>query len=348
MHSHGCVSQHRFQPSRGHNQRFAGALHHVPEFAEHAHLHLLVVAGDAEIRPALDVLIVYLEVRECRTEVRAPVHQAVVTIDEALLMEADESLLYGPHQQLIHGKAFPRPVHACGNLPELGAYAAAILLLPSPNTLQELLTAEIVPRKLLLLVEQPLHDTLRGDARMVGAGHPEGHVATHAVPTCERVLDAVTECVAEVQIARDIGRRDHHDEPLGLCGVFRLGGVRGEKAFLLPPRTPSGFHGDGVIACNHLGGSVLLLPQWRIHCGRRWLLPRCSLRLRFLVGFAGAWLAPLRLFLHHLPRFLAFLGLLRLAFCTKRFPGGRSASPIASNIATSPAAIRRSEQLIVI
>mmetsp|Transcript_78936 Transcript_78936/g.239455 ORF Transcript_78936/g.239455 Transcript_78936/m.239455 type:complete len:678 (-) Transcript_78936:103-2136(-) len=348
VHGHGHVAQHRLQPGRGHDQEVAAALHRVLELAEHADLHLVVIARDGEECLAWDVLVVHLKVGEGRPQVRAPVHQSVVAVNEALVVEADEGLLHGPRQQAVHGEPLPRPVHAGGDPAELGADLVAVLLLPGPDALQELLAAEVVPRDLLRLVEQPLHDALRRDARVVGARHPQGHVAAHPVPAREGVLDGPSQRVAQVQDARDVGRGDHHDEPLGLCGVFRLGGVRGEKAFLLPPRTPSGFHGDGVIACNHLGGSVLLLPQWRIHCGRRWLLPRCSLRLRFLVGFAGAWLAPLRLFLHHLPRFLAFLGLLRLAFCTKRFPGGRSASPIASNIATSPAAIRRSEQLIVI
>ena len=46
------------------------------------------------------------------------------------------------------------------------------------------------------------------DARMVGAGHPEGVVAAHAVVAGQDVLQGVVQCMADMQHAGDVGRRD--------------------------------------------------------------------------------------------------------------------------------------------
>mmetsp|Transcript_107571 Transcript_107571/g.304209 ORF Transcript_107571/g.304209 Transcript_107571/m.304209 type:complete len:396 (-) Transcript_107571:445-1632(-) len=238
MHSHGGVPQHRLQPGRCNHQGVARTLDHILELAQHAHLDLVVVPGDAQERLARNVFVVHLEVRECCLQVRAPVHETVVPVDEALVVETNKGLLHCPRKHLVHGEPLARPVHARGDPPELVDDAGAVLLFPLPDALQELFTAKVVARELFLLVEEPLHNALRRDAGMVRAGDVQGNVAAHPVPTREAVLDGARQSVAKVQGARDVGWRDHHHKPLGLHGVLGSGRVRCEKALLLPPRIP--------------------------------------------------------------------------------------------------------------
>ncbi len=55
-------------------------------------------------------------------------------------------------------------------------------------------------------------DGLRGDAGVVGAGHPEGVVALHPLEADDDVLQRVVEGVAEVEGAGDVRRRDDDGE----------------------------------------------------------------------------------------------------------------------------------------
>jgi hypothetical protein len=53
-----------------------------------------------------------------------------------------------------------------------------------------------------LLLQLALDDDLRGDARMVGARHPQRVEAAHAVVARQRVHDGLVERMAHVQRAR--------------------------------------------------------------------------------------------------------------------------------------------------
>ena len=55
---------------------------------------------------------------------------------------------------------------------------------------------------------------LRGDAGVIGAGHPQGVVALHAPPADQHVLQRVVEGVAHVQGAGHVRRRDDDGERL--------------------------------------------------------------------------------------------------------------------------------------
>ena len=68
---------------------------------------------------------------------------------------------------------------------------------------------EVVARLALFLLQLPLDDNLRGDARMVCAGEPERSEASHAVVAREHVHDCVLQGVAHVERARNVrGRND--------------------------------------------------------------------------------------------------------------------------------------------
>ena len=83
-------------------------------------------------------------------------------------------------------------------------------------------------RRLLLLFQQPpLDDGLRGDAGVVGAGHPEGVEALHPPPADQDVLQRVVERMAQVQSPGHVRRRDDDRERLAACsGSARCGSSR--------------------------------------------------------------------------------------------------------------------------
>jgi hypothetical protein len=238
-----------------------GAVHLVGEGGDAAELvlHLGVVARDGELGALLEVDVLDLDVRDGGAEGAAPVHEAVVAVDEALLVEADEGLVDGLAEALVHGEALARPVRRDAEVAQLGGDLVAVGLLPPPHLLDEGLAAEVVARHAPLLLQALLDDGLGRDAGVVRAGEPEGVAPVHAVPAGEAVLDGRGEGVAQVERARHVGRRDDHDEAAGLARGRGGGGVGGVEALLRPPRVPRGLDGLRVVGGEHLAGEVLHL-----------------------------------------------------------------------------------------
>ena len=200
MDGHGRVAEERLGPRRrhGHARRLTGlglddVVANVPEVA----LHLLVKD---------------FVVADRRLQERVPVHEPLAAAHEAFLEEAEERLADGRRALVVEREPGAIPVAARPEVTELAEDPLLILLLPSPDAVHELLASEVVPRELLLLEEPPLDDRLRGDARVVGAGHPERAIALHPPRAHEHVLERVVEGVAEVERARHVGRRDDHRE----------------------------------------------------------------------------------------------------------------------------------------
>src|SRR5699024_11120031 len=100
---------------------------------------------------------------------------------------------------------------------ELLDYPVAVLVLPGPDLVEELIAPE-VEAGLALAPELFLDLYLRGDACVVVARQPEGGVAVHALVPYEHVLDGLVEGMAEVELARDIRGRDNDGEGL----LFRV------------------------------------------------------------------------------------------------------------------------------
>ena len=153
---------------------------------------------------------------------RAPVNHPLASVDESLAVEIDEDLLHLAGIRLVHGEALTGPVAGAPELLELPDNDAAVLLLPFPDTLEELFATEVMAGLFLLFAQLALHNGLRGDAGVIGARKPEDFVAGLSGPTGENVLKGVVEDVAEGQDAGDIGRWDDDRVPGG--GGRRVGG----------------------------------------------------------------------------------------------------------------------------
>ena len=177
----------------------------------------------------LDLL--HFEVGDGGEQLRVPVDQPLVLVDEALLVELDEDLEHRAREALVHGEALARPVAGGAEPLELVDDGAAGFRLPGPDLLEEFLAPERAPVGLLALHQLPLDHHLGGDAGVVGAGLPEHVAPAHALEAAEDVLQRVVERMPHMQRARHIGRRDHDGIGFGVA-PFRPAGAEGAR--LLP------------------------------------------------------------------------------------------------------------------
>ena len=83
----------------------------------------------------------HLNIADCSVQGTAPVDQAVLPVDEALLVQPDKGLLHSAHQVVIHGECQPVPVHADAHAPHLPKDLATIGFHPGKHLLQERIPA---------------------------------------------------------------------------------------------------------------------------------------------------------------------------------------------------------------
>ena len=109
-------------------------------------------------------LILDLRIGKRGRAVRAPVDDTVTLVNQALVIEVDKYLAHCLGAALVHGEALAFPVAGGAELFELADDAVAVLVLPVPHALEELLAAKVIAGLALLLAERLLHLDLGGDA----------------------------------------------------------------------------------------------------------------------------------------------------------------------------------------
>ncbi len=226
MHGHAGVAQHGLGPGGG-DDDLAGAVFQR--------------IGEAPVM-AVHLALLDLEVGNGGLEVRVPVHQPLVAVDQPRLVQIDEHLAHGARQALVQGKALAAPVARGAQAAELAGDGAARLRLPRPDALDEGLAAHVAATDTALGGQLALHHHLGGDAGVVGAGQPQHRLALHAVIAGEDVLQGVVQRVADVQRTGDVRRRDHHAERRG-AGVAAEDVLRAKYARTLPGGVQARFNG---------------------------------------------------------------------------------------------------------
>ena len=221
----------------------AGIAHHgLGTGGGHHQIAGAVGQGIADIPQVAGLVgVFHLGVRQGGGAVGAPVDDAAALVDIALLIQVDEDLLNGLGAALVHGKAQPPPVAGAAHGVHLLDDAGSVLLLPLPDPFQELFPAQVVAGQ-ALLAELLLHLDLGGDAGVVGAGHPQGGIALHPLGADQDVLQGVVKGVAHVELAGDVGGRQH--DGIGLFVFVHLGV---EEAAVQPELVQPALRGLGVI-----------------------------------------------------------------------------------------------------
>ena len=187
----------------------------------------------------LHILRLDLEVGNRGLELGIPVYQPLVAVDQPVVIKVDEGLEHGIAEMLVHGELFAAPVHRTAEAAQLARDRAAAFLFPLPHLGDEILAA-VIGALVLLRFQLAFDDHLRGDARMVGAHHPQRVLAAQPLVADHDILQRVVERVADMQAAGDVGRRV--DDRIGL-GVGAFGA---EQALVLPMGVPARLDFGGI------------------------------------------------------------------------------------------------------
>jgi hypothetical protein len=223
MHRDGHVGKHRLRPRRGDMDEAAAVLERIFEVPE----------------LALDLLGLDLEVRDGGAELRVPIDEALVAVEQALAIELHEHLEDGAAEALVHREALVRPVARSAEAAELAGDLASAFGLPFPDEVDELI-ARHVGALAPLSFELALDDHLGCDSGMIHADDPQGILALQPRVADQYVLQRIVERVADVQRPGHVRRRDHDRERL------RVGPLGAEQPLLLPIRVPAPLDFGGI------------------------------------------------------------------------------------------------------
>ena len=155
-------------------------------------------------------LILNLSIGQCGCTVRTPVDDAGALVDQTLVVQVDKDFLDRLGTAFVHREALAAPVTGGTELLQLLDDAVAVLVLPVPDALEELLAAEIIAGQTLLLAEVLLNLDLCCDTGVVGTRHPQCRITLHALGTDQNILQGFVKCMTHMQLTRDIrGRNDN-------------------------------------------------------------------------------------------------------------------------------------------
>ena len=166
-----------------------------------------------------DLLVIDLIITDGRLQVAIPVDQPVAAIDQAVAEHIEEGPAHRSLANGIHGETLPVPVTGAAHALLLGDDALLVLVLPFPDPLHQLLTADVVTGLSLELKQALLNHGLGGDSRMIGPRHPEGIVSPHPVPAGQEILHHVVHGMPHVKSPGDV-RQGHHDD-IALLSIVR-------------------------------------------------------------------------------------------------------------------------------
>src|SRR5882672_5014518 len=158
------VAQHGLRPRRGYRDEFLRSLNRIADVPE----------------MALGLDLFDFEVGNRRLKFRVPIDEALVLVDQPVIVEVDEHLEHRARHSFVQGEALTGPVAGGAEPSQLIDDGAAGLRLPLPHTLDEGLAPERALAGLLALHELALDHHFGGDARMVGTGLPQHVAPAHA------------------------------------------------------------------------------------------------------------------------------------------------------------------------
>ena len=177
------------------------------------------------------------EIGDRRLEVRVPVHQALIFVDQPFLVELNEHFQHRLREAFIHREPLARPIARGAQPAQLIKNHAAGFFLPAPHALEEFFATKRAAIFILAAFGKLAFDHhLRGDACVIHAGLPKHALAAQAFEADEHVLQRVVERVTDVERASYVRRRDHDAERVRLGVILGL-----ECAAFFPGLGPMGF-----------------------------------------------------------------------------------------------------------
>ena len=187
-----------------------------------------------------------LEIRDRRSVVRAPVHDARRAVDPTPVVKSDKRRHHRADVFRVHREPQPAPVHRRSEQAKLVDDRGAHLLVPGLDAGSKALAAQLLFGR-PLAGELLLDHVLGRDRGVIVAGQEQHLLPVHAPEARDQVVDRGLQRVAHVELARDVGRRKAHRE-------FRLIAVRvrHEQCVRLPARVPAGLDSQWIERFGHL------------------------------------------------------------------------------------------------
>ena len=152
-----------------------------------------------------------LEVRDARPAARAPVDERLRPVGQPIPVQLGERMADGLRGDVVHREAQPAPVEAGPDSALLGEHDRTSSFHERAHPLEVALATEALTA-LALLGELLVEHELGGDRGVVETGQPERGPTEHPRVADHEVLDRRALRVAEVEGARDVGRRLDDDE----------------------------------------------------------------------------------------------------------------------------------------
>ncbi len=192
MNGHGRVPQHGFGPRGGHDDVFVRPHDRVADVPE----------------VALPLFVNGFEVADRGAALRAPVHDVMAAINQAIFVKAHEDFSHRARKFGRKREALARPVAAFAELNHLPRDRPAGFGLPFPDFFFKRFAAQVAVID-ALRGKLAHHDALRRDPRVVGPRQVQRVVALHPPPARQDIDLGVVEHVADVQRSGHIRRRDN-------------------------------------------------------------------------------------------------------------------------------------------
>ena len=187
------------------------------------------------VQRALLLVVLHLQIGDGGFQPRGPVDQPRAAVNQPFFVQAHKGFTHGFGEALVQREPLAAPIAGGPQAADLAGDVPAVLLFPGPGAFEKLLAPDFLAAGALRF-QGAFHLQLRGDSGMVGARHPQGGNALHAVVADHQVFHADEHGMPEMQFAGHVGRGDRDHKGL-LCGVMpRLVGVvdRLEVAVFLP------------------------------------------------------------------------------------------------------------------
>ena len=254
VHGHGHIGQHRFRPGGGDFDIV------LPPNTGAVELHAIGQRIFEMPEMAFHFARFHFKVGNRGFQLRVPVHQAFVAVNQALVVKVHEHFHDRFGKMRVHRELFAAPVHRTAQPAQLARDRAAALLLPLPHLVHEGF-ARVIGAFVLPLFQLAFHHHLGGDPGMVGSHHPQRILAAQPFVTDDDILQRVIQRMADVQAAGDIGRRVDDGEG------GRVRPVGAEQPVRFPVGIPFRLNRGGVESLVQFGAHAgQRLCQWRC-CG---------------------------------------------------------------------------------
>lgn len=204
-------------------------------------------------------------------------------------MQSAEGFVDSLGSGLVQSEGLSRPVVRSTELLQLVLNSNVVVLLPLPDQIGELFSAQIVSRLLFLGPQHLLNNRLSRDTGVVETGDVKNSLSLHSVESNQTILKGNGETMSNMESSSDVRRRNGDDVETLVLGRSVGLELRLKVSLLLPPLVPRRFDCGRVVRLESRiiqrhKNLLLALDSLVDKLGNRLNLLLCLLRGSLLLG----------------------------------------------------------------